>query len=421
MDRLIIKGGTRLEGRIAISGAKNAALPLMASSLMAEGGMVLDNLPALADTDSMCALVNHLGVETEREGQSVKFSAASKPVTDAPYDIVSKMRASVLVLGPLLARYGKAKVSLPGGCAIGTRPVDLHIMGMEQLGANVTLEDGYILAEASKGLKGTSIVFPAVSVGATENVLMAATLADGTTIMTNVAREPEIIDLADCLNAMGASITGQGTDTITVEGVSRLDSCRHRVIPDRIETGTFALAAAITQGHVTLTDARPDHLASLFAAMAASGIQVELDNDAISITADHRPRPIDITTDPYPGFPTDLQAQFMALMSIASGTSQISETIFENRFMHVPELTRMGANIQVNGGNAVIQGVESLTAAPVKATDLRASVSLVLAGLAAPGETLLQNIYHLDRGYDRLEEKLQGCGAEISREEYSDV
>ena len=415
MDKLLITGGARLEGEIPISGAKNAALPLMACALMAEKGMVLDNLPALADTNSMCELLNHLGVETARDGETVQFGAAVDSVTDAPYEIVSKMRASVLVLGPLLARYGRARVSLPGGCAIGTRPVDLHIMGMEKLGAKVTLEDGYVLAEAPSGLKGASIVFPVVSVGATENVLMAAALADGVTTMTNVAREPEIVDLADCLNALGAKITGQGTDTITVHGVSSLDACRHSVIPDRIETGTFALAAAITQGEVKLTKARPDHLASLFAAMAASGVQVEINDHDVTITADHRPRPVDIITDPYPGFPTDLQAQFMALMCMASGTSQISETIFENRFMHVPELTRMGANIQVNGGNAVIRGVDSLTAAPVMATDLRASVSLVLAGLVARGDTVLQRVYHLDRGYDRLEEKLQNCGATIRR------
>ena len=415
MDKLLITGGARLEGEIPISGAKNAALPLMACALMAEEGMVLDNLPALADTNSMCELLNHLGVETQRDGQTVHFAASTAEVTDAPYDIVSKMRASVLVLGPLLARYGRARVSLPGGCAIGTRPVDLHIMGMEKLGAKVTLEDGYVLAEAPSGLKGASIVFPVVSVGATENVLMAAALADGVTTMTNVAREPEIVDLADCFNALGAKITGQGTDTITVHGVARLSSCRHSVIPDRIETGTFALAAAMTQGQVKLTHTRPDHLASLFAAMAQSGVQVEINDTDVTVTSDHRPRPVDIITDPYPGFPTDLQAQFMALMCIASGTSQISETIFENRFMHVPELTRMGANIQVNGGNAVIRGVESLTAAPVMATDLRASVSLVLAGLVAQGETVLQRVYHLDRGYDRLEEKLQNCGANIRR------
>jgi UDP-N-acetylglucosamine 1-carboxyvinyltransferase len=415
MDKLVITGGTALKGEIPISGAKNAALPLMSCALMTEDGMILDNLPTLADTNSMCELLNHLGVETERQDETVSFSSAERVITDAPYEIVSKMRASVLVLGPLLARFGKARVSLPGGCSIGTRPIDLHIMGMEKLGAEVILEDGYILAEAPKGLKGAEIVFPIVSVGATENVLMAAALADGITTMTNVAREPEIVDLADCLNELGAKITGQGTDTIIVEGVSRLTSCRHSVIPDRIETGTFALAVAITGGQAKLIRSRPDHLASLFAAMEASGVRVDIDNEGVTVTADDRPQPVDITTDPYPGFPTDLQAQFMALMCIASGTSQISETIFENRFMHVPELSRMGANIQVNGSNAVIRGVDSLTAAPVMATDLRASVSLVLAGLAAKGDTVLQRVYHLDRGYDRLEEKLQRCGAVIER------
>lgn len=415
MDKLMITGGVPLVGEIAISGAKNAALPLMATALMAEDGMVLDNLPSLADTDCMCELLNHLGIETHRQGDTVSFAPAEGSITDAPYEIVRKMRASVLVLGPLLARYGRARVSLPGGCAIGTRPVDLHIMAMEALGATVTLEDGYVLAEAPNGLVGGEVVFSTVSVGATENILMAAALASGTSRIINVAREPEIVDLANCLNAMGAKITGQGTDVITVEGVPRLTSCRHSVIADRIEAGTFALAAAITRGEVTLTNARPDHLASLFAAMAAGGVKIEIDGDKIMVAASDRPRPVDITTDPYPGFPTDLQAQFMALMAVASGTSQVSETIFENRFMHVPELARMGANIQVQGGNAIVRGVDGLTAAPVMATDLRASVSLVLAGLVATGDTVVQRIYHLDRGYDRLEEKLSACGANIRR------
>ncbi|MCE2516549.1 MAG: UDP-N-acetylglucosamine 1-carboxyvinyltransferase [Alphaproteobacteria bacterium] len=415
MDKLLITGGTALKGEIAISGAKNAALPLMATALMAEEGMVLDNLPSLADTDCMCELLAHLGVESVREGDTVSFASARGAETDAPYEIVRKMRASVLVLGPLLARYGRARVSLPGGCAIGSRPVDLHIMAMEALGAKVTLEEGDVLAEAAGGLIGGDVVFPTVSVGATENVLMAAALAKGTSRLINVAREPEIIDLAECLIAMGAKISGQGTDVIEVEGVTALTSCRHAVVADRIEAGTFALAAAITQGQITLTHARADHLASLFAAMAASGVQVEIDGDRITVTATERPRPVDITTDPYPGFPTDLQAQFMALMTVASGTSQVAETIFENRFMHVPELARMGANIQVNGGHALVRGVEQLTAAPVMATDLRASVSLVLAALVAEGETTLQRVYHLDRGYDRLEEKLSACGAKIRR------
>jgi UDP-N-acetylglucosamine 1-carboxyvinyltransferase len=415
MDKLLITGGVPLVGEIAISGAKNAALPLMATALMAEDGMMLDNLPRLADTDCMCALLNHLGVATHREGNSVSFSAAIGQVTDAPYDIVRKMRASVLVLGPLLARYGRGRVSLPGGCAIGTRPVDLHIMAMEALGAKVTLEEGYILAEAPNGLRGGEVVFDAVSVGATENAMMAAVLAAGESRLINAAREPEITDLANCLNAMGGKITGQGTDVITIEGITSLTSCRHRVVADRIEAGTFAIAAAITEGQVTLTEACPDHLTALFEVLAASGVQVDIDGASITITATEKPRPVDITTDPYPGFPTDLQAQFMALMTVASGTSQISETIFENRFMHVPELTRMGAHIQVNGGNALIRGVGQLTAAPVMATDLRASVSLVLAALKADGETTLQRVYHLDRGYHRLEEKLTACGAKIRR------
>ena len=415
MDKLLIKGGVRLDGEITISGAKNAALPLMATALMAEQGLVLDNLPPLADIECMCELLGHLGVASSRDGETVTFLPANNAITDAPYDIVRKMRASVLVLGPLLARYGHARVSLPGGCAIGSRPVDLHIMAMEKLGASVRLEDGYVVAEAKKGLKGAELVFPLVSVGATENAMMAAALADGQTILVNAAREPEICDLAECLNAMGAKISGYGTSRIVIDGVAELTQCRHAVVADRIEAGTFALAAAMTQGQVTLKKIRPEHLAALFASMAQAGIDVEIDHDQATITADDRPRPVDISTDPYPGFPTDLQAQFMALMTLASGVSVVSETIFENRFMHVPELTRMGANIQVTGGQATVHGVEALTSAPVMATDLRASVSLVLAGLTAMGETVLQRVYHLDRGYDRLEEKLNACGADIRR------
>ena len=415
MDKLLITGGATLEGVMTISGAKNAALPLMATALMAEQGLVLDNLPRLADIECMCELLDHLGVDSERDGDTVRFQPASPIVTDAPYDIVRKMRASVLVLGPLLARHGHARVSLPGGCAIGTRPVDLHIMAMERLGATVKLEDGYVIAEAKDGLKGAEVIFPIVSVGATENAMMAAALAQGQTVLINAAREPEIADLAHCLNAMGAKISGHGTERIVIDGVTSLDQCRHRVVADRIEAGTFALAAAITRGQVTLTNLEPQHLAALFAAMAQSGIDVEIAGDQVTITGEDRPRSVDIVTDPYPGFPTDLQAQFMALMTLANGTSTISETIFENRFMHVPELARMGAKIQVNGGQALVHGVEGLRAAPVMATDLRASVSLVLAGLVAEGETVLQRVYHLDRGYDRLEEKLSGCGANIRR------
>jgi len=416
MDKLRIEGGARLEGRIAISGAKNAALPLMATSLMAQTPLVLENLPVLADTACMAELLDHLGISSQREGQAVTFSPNPAPSTFAPYDIVRKMRASVLVLGPLLARFGEARVSLPGGCAIGTRPVDIHIMAMEALGARVELEDGYVMATAPDGLKGGDITFPVVSVGATENALMAAVLAKGTSRLINAAREPEITDLAECLNSMGAKITGQGTSVIEVEGVSSLDGCRHQVVADRIEAGTFALAAAMTEGDITLTDCRPEHLGALIKVLGQSGALVDAGEGSLRVRGQGRPRPVDITTAPYPGFATDLQAQFMAMMCIAGGTSRISETIFENRFMHVPELIRMGADIQVSGGLARVNGVDRLRGAPVMATDLRASVSLVQAGLVAAGTTVISRVYHLDRGYDRLEEKLSACGARITRE-----
>ena len=416
MDKLIIEGGNRLEGRIPVSGAKNAALPLMATTLMAATPMQLDNLPPLADTRAMLILLDHLGVASRREGETVYFTPPQEARTTAPYDIVRRMRASVLVLGPLLARYGEAVVSLPGGCAIGTRPVDLHIMVMECLGAEVTLDEGYVKAVAPSGLRGGEINFPLVSVGATENALMAAALADGETIITNAAREPEISDLAECLNAMGAKISGHGTSTITIQGADALQGCRHSVIADRIEAGTFAIAAAMTCGHVTLEGCRGDHLDALFAVMAETGTEISRNGDEITIRADAVPRPADITTEPYPGFPTDLQAQFMAMMCLADGDSRISETIFENRFMHVPELMRMGAQIDVAGGLATVRGGNPLKAAPVMATDLRASVSLVLAGLVAEGRTVVNRVYHLDRGYHRLEEKLSACGAAIYRE-----
>lgn len=424
MDSLIIEGGCRLEGRIPISGAKNAALPLMATTLMATTPMQLDNLPPLADTAAMLTLLDHLGVASTRDGDSVHFKPAStsgQPLTTAPYDIVRRMRASVLVLGPLLARYGEAVVSLPGGCAIGTRPVDLHIMVMEQLGAQVVLEEGYVKATAPKGLIGGEISFPLVSVGATENALMAAALAKGDTVIHNAAREPEIIDLGDCLNAMGAKISGHGSSTITIKGVSTLQGCVHAVIPDRIEAGTFAMAAAMTKGQVTLEKCKGDHLKALFDVMQASGVEVSHKGDDTVIRAVHDPLPVDITTEPYPGFPTDLQAQFMAMMCLARGDSRISETIFENRFMHVPELARMGAQIDVSGGLAIVHGGTPLKAAPVMATDLRASVSLVLAGLVASGTTIVRRVYHLDRGYHRLEDKLSACGASISRRSERDL
>ena len=416
MDKLRIEGGARLKGRIAISGAKNAALPLMATSLMAQTPLILENLPELADTACMAELLDHLGISSHREGQTVTFSPCSAPVTHAPYDIVRKMRASVLVLGPLLARFGEARVSLPGGCAIGTRPVDIHIMAMKALGARVELEDGYVLATAPDGLKGGEVTFPVVSVGATENALMAAVLAEGTSTLINAAREPEITDLAECLNAMGAKITGHGSSAITVEGVRSLDGCRHAVVADRIEAGTFALAAAMTEGDVSLTDCRPRHLEALITVLRKTGALVEATENSLRVQGQGRPKPVDITTEPYPGFATDLQAQFMAMMCIADGVSEISETIFENRFMHVPELVRMGAGIQVSGGLARVTGVDQLLGAQVMATDLRASVSLVQAGLVANGTTIISRVYHLDRGYDRLEDKLSACGARITRE-----
>ena len=414
MDSLKIDGGVPLTGEIAISGAKNAALPLMAAALVTDGTLRLTNVPDLVDTRSMEVLLRNHGLDVTRDGDLVVMSGDVTNI-DAPYDLVRKMRASILVLGPLLARHGQARVSLPGGCAIGTRPVDLHIRAMQALGAVVELADGYIQARAPSGLTGARVVFPMVSVGATENALIAATLAKGTSELVNVAREPEIIDLADCLNAMGARITGQGTDTITVEGVESLGDAEHAVIPDRIETGTFAIAALITGGDLTLSRARPRHLDSLLEILKETGAAVSVGEDSMRITSNGIAKAADITTDPYPGFPTDLQAQFMALMCLADGSSRISETVFENRFMHVPELMRMGADIQVDGGVAMVRGQKALTPAPVMATDLRASVSLVLAALATEGTSEVSRIYHLDRGYSDLESKLGACGARMTR------
>jgi len=414
MDRLKIDGGVPLTGEIAISGAKNAALPLMAAALVTDGMLRLTNVPDLVDTRSMEVLLTNHGLAVERDGDCVAMSGDVTNV-DAPYDLVRKMRASILVLGPLLARYGQARVSLPGGCAIGTRPVDLHIRAMQALGAIVELADGYIQARAPDGLIGARVVFPMVSVGATENALIAASLAKGTSELVNVAREPEISDLAECLIAMGARISGHGTDTIIVEGVDRLGDATHPVIPDRIEAGTFAIAALITGGDLTLTNAQPRHLDSLVDILRESGAGITADGTSMRVTANGVARAADITTDPFPGFPTDLQAQFMALMCLAEGSSRISETVFENRFMHVPELMRMGADIQVDGGVAMVRGRPALTPAPVMATDLRASVSLVLAALATQGTTEVSRIYHLDRGYADLETKLGQCGARMER------
>lgn len=414
MDGLKIEGGKPLRGDITISGAKNAALPLLCLGLMTSDRLVLENVPRLADTVSMEGLLRHHGVMVSREGEIITMQGGATQF-DAPYDLVRKMRASVLVLGPLLACYGEARVSLPGGCAIGTRPVDLHIRAMQGLGAVVELADGYIQARASKGLSGGRVVFPMVSVGATENALMAAVLAKGPSELVNAAREPEIIDLGNCLNEMGAKIVGHGTDTIKIEGVDDLHGATHSVISDRIEAGTYAIAAAMTDGDLTLHHSQGHNLDALLMVLRETGATVTESNNAIRIVANGRPLAADITTDPFPGFPTDLQAQFMAMMCIAKGPSRISETIFENRFMHVPELLRMGADIQVNGGVAMVRGRDALSPAPVMATDLRASVSLVLAALTVTGTSQISRIYHLDRGYSKLEEKLGRCGAILQR------
>ena len=423
MDKILIRGGVPLSGTIAIGGAKNAALPLMAASLLSDEPLVLDNLPDLADITTMANLLVQHGVAIavpreagERRERAFELSARHITSTTAPYDLVRKMRASVLVLGPLVARCGRGRVSLPGGCAIGTRPVDLHIKGLQRLGAEVELREGYIEARAPKGLRGGEIVFPTVSVGATENLLMAATLAHGDTLLINAAREPEITDLAHCLNAMGARIDGIGSDRLTVHGVASLHGARHRVIPDRIETGTYMMAAAATGGEVRLVGADPDHVEVVRRVLDAAGVAIEDVADGITVRRRNgRLGGVDVMTEPYPGFATDLQAQIMALMATADGASMITETIFENRFMHVPELARMGANITVHGASALVRGVPRLMGAPVMATDLRASVSLVIAALAAEGETMVNRVYHLDRGFERLEQKLAACGAQIER------
>ncbi|MGH7116561.1 MAG: UDP-N-acetylglucosamine 1-carboxyvinyltransferase [Stellaceae bacterium] len=422
MDKIRIKGGVPLDGVIAIGGAKNAALPLMAASLLTAETLSLHNVPDLADIATMAnLLVQHgtgigMAQTSGTDGRRLDLSAAHITSTTAPYDLVRKMRASVLVLGPLLARCGRARVSLPGGCAIGTRPIDLHIMGLRRLGAQIELREGYVDARAPKGLHGAEIVFPSVSVGATENLLMAAVLAEGETVLANAAREPEIGDLAACLQAMGADIEGIGSDCLRIAGVGRLHGAEHRILPDRIETGTYMIAAAATAGEVRLTGTRLDLVAALADILDGAGVAVSPTADGLSVRRrDGIVAGVDIATAPYPGFPTDMQAQVMALMAIAEGSSAITETIFENRFMHVPELARMGAQISVQGAVARVRGVTRLMGAPVMATDLRASVSLVVAGLAAEGETVISRVYHLDRGYERLEDKLAACGARIER------
>ena len=416
MGRLAVNGGNQLHGEITISGAKNAALPLLAAGLLTEGGtgLTLTNLPDLADTRLMIRLLEQLGMSVDQQADRVAISGAASN-TDAPYDLVSQMRASILVMGPLLARYGEARVSLPGGCAIGSRPVDLHIRAMQKLGAVVELADGYVQARTPNGLKGNKIIFPFVSVGATENAMMAACLATGTTQLVNAAREPEIVDLAACLSAMGAKISGAGSDVITIDGVSALHPAEHPVVADRVEAGSYAMAVAMTGGELCLKHMVPAHLDSLFEVMQQAGIDIVAGQDEVRVTSNGQYRGVDIETQPYPGFPTDLQAQFMAMMCRADGLSKISETIFENRFMHVPELVRMGADIQVEGRIALVRGKPSLLSAPVRATDLRASVSLVLAALAAEGRSVISDIYHLDRGYASLDSKLGNCGADLER------
>jgi UDP-N-acetylglucosamine 1-carboxyvinyltransferase len=417
MDRIRIRGGAPLSGEIAIGGAKNAALPLMAAGLLTDDRVELHNVPRLADIATMTQLLTQHGVAVEPMGNDGRVLSVGGAITntEAPYDIVRKMRASVLVLGPLLARAGEARVSLPGGCSIGTRPIDLHLKGLEQMGARISLDGGYVDARVDGRLRGATIVFPFVSVGATENLLMAASLADGQSVLTNAAREPEISDLAECLVAMGAKITGIGTDKLVVEGVNALHGAEHAIIPDRIETGSYACAAAISGGSVFLRGARLEHLGATVRILREAGVDISERDGGLAVQRLNGLHGADVMTEPYPGFPTDMQAQFMALMSVAEGASMVTEAIFENRFMHVPELNRMGARINVHGASAIVRGVASLSGAPVMATDLRASLSLILAGLAAKGETVVNRVYHLDRGYEAVEQKLAACGADIER------
>ena len=418
MDSILVTGGNALHGEIPIAGAKNACLTLMPATLLSEEPITLTNAPRLSDIKTMGALLESLGTEVTsmQDGKVLTMSSHSLDNLTADYDIVRKMRASILVLGPMLARAGQAVVSLPGGCAIGARPVDLHLKAMEALGAQIELRDGYVHAKAPKGLKGATIEFPFVSVGATENALLAATLAKGTTVLKQAAREPEIVDLAECLIAMGAQIDGHGTSTITIAGVDRLHGATHPVVTDRIELGTYMLAPAITGGEVECLGGKIELLATFCEKLDEAGISVEQTQRGLKVKRTNADiKAINVTTEPFPGFPTDLQAQMMALLCTAKGTSVLEEKIFENRFMHAPELSRMGAQIEVNGGMATVTGVERLKGAPVMATDLRASVSLILAGLAAEGETLVNRVYHLDRGYERVEEKLGNCGAKIER------
>ncbi len=414
MDKLAITGGLPLHGEVRVSGAKNAALPILCAALLTAEPLVLKNVPKLNDVRTMRSLLAQMGVRAEADDDALTLSAADIDWPLAPYEMVKTMRASILALGPLLARCGEARVSLPGGCAIGLRPVDQHIKGLQAMGAEIDLDHGYIDAKA-KRLSGAHFVFDVVTVTGTENLMMAATLASGTTVLDNAAREPEVVDLADCLNAMGAKISGAGTDRIVIEGVSRLSGATHSIMPDRIETGTFLVAAAATGGDVALAGARPDTLGAVLDKLAEAGVAATIDGSTIRIKRNGRLKSVSMRTAPYPGFPTDMQAQLMALMTVADDAAMITETIFENRMMHVQELKRLGAAIEVEGNTAIVRGAQKLTAASVMATDLRASAGLVIAGLIAEGETVIDRIYHLDRGYERIEDKLSALGARIRR------
>jgi UDP-N-acetylglucosamine 1-carboxyvinyltransferase len=414
MDKIIVEGGRPLQGEVHISGAKNAALPILISALLAEGTSTFSNVPQLQDIHSTALLLENLGARVETQADRICVDAGGQIQPEAEYDLVRKMRASVLVLGPLVARLGKARVSLPGGCAIGARPINLHLKGLAALGASIELKHGYVEASAGR-LQGTDIYFDVVTVTGTENMMMAASLAKGTTVLRNAAREPEIVALADTLNQMGADIQGAGTAVITIRGVSSLEPAEATIIPDRIEAGSFMMAAALTRGSIAILDSEPEHLGALIDKLVLAGSDIKIDGQVIHVHHEGPLKSVDIKTQPYPGFPTDMQAQFMVLMSIANGTSMISETIFENRFIHVSELRRMGADIQVSGNTAIVKGVSHLSAAQVMATDLRASASLILAGLVAEGTTQVNRVYHLDRGYQSLEKKFSGLGAIIER------
>lgn len=416
MDRLKISGKKRLNGSVAVSGAKNAALPILIASLLSEKKSRFEKVPKLEDITTTIKVLEHLGIQSQwTASNSLTLDAAKITTQDAPYDLVRKMRASVLVLGPLVARFGYAKVSLPGGCAIGARPINYHLSGIEKLGAKIELESGYVIARADK-LKGARINLPFPSVGATENLMMAAALAQGETLIENAAREPEIVDLAVALRSMGLEIEGEGSETIRIQGKNALNGIDHAIMSDRIEAGTFLAAAVATQGDVTISNIQPEHIESALVLLEDAGASIERKAGSVRARMTGRPKPIEIKTLPYPGFPTDMQAQFMAFLTLASGTSLITETIFENRFMHVPELVRLGANITIRGNTAVVVGVDDLIGAPVMATDLRASASLVIAALAASGESVINRIYHLDRGYEKIEEKLKLLGADIERQ-----